>query len=157
MLANRWLLNRATLLGVCALLCGCLQTAAADASFDPCSLVTKAEIEKALGSGATMNSTRNPRTGMNECRLKPGSMKGITEIIMVVHPATGWETTKKTFMASDAKQVPGLGDDAFVARFLGYNVRKGNRYVQVFGDMRNEGKANDKATRYLAERAASRM
>ncbi len=157
MSGHRSVFRRATFVCLCALLAGCLQAAAADASSDPCSLITKAEVEKALGAGAAMNSTRNPRTGMSECRLKPGSMKGITEIIMVVHPATGWETTKKAFMGSGAKPVPGLGDDAFVARFLGYNVRRGNRYVQVFGDMRNEDKANDKATRYLAERAASRM
>ena len=103
--------------------------------------------------------THNPRTGMDECRLKPGTTKGIVEIVMTVHPADGWETVKKTFTGSDkdTKQVSGLGDDAFVNRFMGYNVRKGNRYVQVFGEMRNDNAANDKATRYLAERAVSRM
>lgn len=41
---------------------------------------------------------------------------------------------------------------------VGYNVRKGNRYVQVFGSLMNENdSANGKATRYLAEKAASRL
>ena len=91
--------------------------------------------------------------------LKPGAARDIYGILITVHPADGWEMVKKSFTESDkdAKQVPGLGDDAFVTRFIGYNVRKGNRYVQVAGDMQNDNAANDKATRYLAERAASRM
>jgi len=96
---------------------------------------------------------------MSECRLKLGTTKGVVEIIMIVHPATGWDDVKKAMTSSDkdAKSVSGLGDDNFVTRFLGYNVRKGNRYIQVFGDIRNDNAANDKATRYLAERAVSRM
>ena len=133
--------------------------ASASTSSSPCALITQSEAETALGAGAVITPTNNPRTGMSECRLKPGTTKGIEEIIMIVHPATGWDEVKKTMTGSDkdAKSVSGLGDDAFVTRFLGYNVRKGNRYVQVFGDMRNDNAANDKATRYLAERAVSRM
>lgn len=101
-----------------------------------------------------MTATSNPRTGMDECRLKPGHASGVDEIIVAVHSATGWETTKKMLME---KPAPGLGDDAFAGRFLGYNVRKGNKYVQVFGSMTNNDAANDKATRYLAERASSRL
>ncbi|HEV8492208.1 MAG TPA: hypothetical protein VGR76_08045, partial [Candidatus Angelobacter sp.] len=33
---------------------------------DPCSLVTQAEVENALGKGATMNSFNNQRIGMQE-------------------------------------------------------------------------------------------
>ena len=126
---------------------------------NPCSLITQAEVENALGAGGVMTPNHNPRTGMDECRLKPGAARDIYGILITVHPADGWEMVKKSFTESDkdAKQVPGLGDDAFVTRFIGYNVRKGNRYVQVAGDMQNDNAANDKATRYLAERAASRM
>ena len=134
-------------------------SAPANISSSPCSLITQPEAETALGTGAVVTPTNNPRTGMSECRLKLGTTKGVVEIIMIVHPATGWDDVKKAMTSSDkdAKSVSGLGDDNFVTRFLGYNVRKGNRYIQVFGDIRNDNAANDKATRYLAERAVSRM
>ena len=126
---------------------------------NPCSLLTRAEVESALGAGAVMTGNRNPRTGQDECRLKPGTQKGIVEIIMVVHPVQNWEALKKALMDADkgSKQISGIGDDGFVTRFLGYNVRKGDRYIQVFGDMQNDSAANDKATKYLAEKAVSRM
>ena len=127
---------------------------ASTAASGPCSLITQAEAETALGKGATINPTHNPRTDMDECRLKPVHAPGIDEVIILVHPATGWDGLKKEMME---KPAPGLGDDAFYTRFTGYNVRKGNNYVQVFGPMTNEAAANDKATRYIAERAASRM
>ena len=131
-------------------------TFAADAG--PCSLLTQAEAETALGKGASMASTHNPRTGMDECRLKPAQPGKIQEIIVVVLSAQGWETVKKTFVdGKDIKEVRGLGEDAFVGRFIGYNVRKGQKYVKVFGPLTNNDVANDKATRYLAERAASRL
>lgn len=59
--------------------------------------------------------------------------------------------------AATLKRVTGLGDDAFVGRAVGYNVRKGNKYVQVFGAVTNNDAANEKATRYLAERAVTRL
>jgi hypothetical protein len=120
----------------------------------PCSLITQAEAEAALGKGAVIAPVHNPRSSMDECHLKPGHAPGIDEIVIVVHPAVGWEDVKKAMME---KPAPGLGDDAFLTRFTGYNVRKGNNYIQVYGPMTNEAAANDKATRYLAERAASRL
>lgn len=129
-------------------------SASSAAASGPCSLITQADAETALGKGATIHPTHNPRTDMDECRLKPGNAPGIDEIIILVHPATGWDMVKKQLME---KPAPGLGDDAFSGRFIGYNVRKGNNYVQVFGPMTNEAAANDKATRYIAERAASRL
>jgi hypothetical protein len=50
-----------------------------------------------------------------------------------------------------------LGDDAFEGAATGYFVRKGNKYIQVFGSVLNKPAANEKATRYLAERAATRL
>jgi len=124
----------------------------------PCSLLTQADVEAALGKGATMASTHNPRTGMDECRLKPAQTGKIQEIIVVVLSAQGWDMVKKSFVdGKDVKDVRGLGDDAFAGRFIGYNVRKGQRYVKVFGPLTNDAAANDKATRYLAEKAASRL
>lgn len=124
----------------------------------PCSLLTQADVEAALGKGASMASTHNPRTGMDECRLKPATAGKIQEIIVVVLSAQGWEMVKKGFVdGKDVKDVRGLGDDAFAGRFIGYNVRKGHRYVKVFGPLTNDAAANDKATRYLAEKAASRL
>jgi hypothetical protein len=126
---------------------------------DPCSLVTQAEVESALGKGATMNSFNNQRIGMQECRLKPASPGVIEEVLIIVHKADMWDGIKKAMLppSSDAKVVPGLGDDAFVGRAVGYNVRKGDKYVQVFGAVTNNDAANEKATRYLVERALSRL
>lgn len=129
-------------------------TASQTSQANPCSLITQEEAEIALGKGATITPSHNPRTDMDQCRLKPGTVAGIDSIIIVVHPAVGWDGVKKQLME---KSVPGLGDDAFEARALGYNVRKGDKYVQVFGPLNNENAANDKATRYIAERAASRL
>jgi len=124
----------------------------------PCSLLTQAEVETALGKGAIMSSVRNPRTDNDECRLKPAHAGKIQEIIVVILPAQGWDMVKKAYVdGKDIKAVPGLGDDAFAGRFIGYNVRKGQKYVKVFGPMTNDNAANEKATRYLAERAASRL
>lgn len=121
----------------------------------PCSLINQTETEIALGKGATMTASHNPRTEMDECHLKSGPGKDM-EIIILVHKVENWDMVKKALSGSD-KGILGLGDDAFQTRFTGYNVRKGNRYVQVFGVMTNETSANEKATRYLAGRAASRL
>ena len=124
----------------------------------PCSLLTQADADAALGKGATMASTHNPRTGMDECRLKPAQAGKIQEIIVVVLSAQGWDMVKKTMVdGKEVKDVRGLGDDAFAGRFIGYNVRKGQRYVKVFGPLTNDAAANDKATHYLAEKAAARL
>jgi len=133
--------------------------AASGALPEPCSLITQAEVETALGKGATKTSVDNQRTGNQDCRLKPATAGTIELIVVIVHKADLWDGIKKAMLppSSDAKTVSGLGDDAFVGRAVGYNVRKGNKYVQVFGAMTNNDAANDKATRYLAERASSRF
>jgi hypothetical protein len=126
---------------------------------EPCSLVTQAEVETALGKGATMSPVFNERIGMHECRLKPAAPGKIEVVIMVVHPAVSWDAVKKVMLppSSDGKSLSGMGDDGFVGRAVGYNVRKGSRYVQVFGAVTNNDAANDKATHYLAEKASSRL
>jgi hypothetical protein len=126
---------------------------------DPCSLVTQAEVETALGKGATMKSFFNERIGMRECTLKPVSPGAIEEILILVHKTDLWEGIKKATLppSSDSKLVPGLGDDAFEGRAIGYNVRKGDKYVQVFGAVTNKDAANEKATLYLVEKAVSRL
>jgi hypothetical protein len=132
--------------------------AAAGGLPEPCSLITPAEAETAMGKGATVASEFNTRIGMAECRVK-GTTPGLEQIIMVVHPAEQWDTLKKgvTAPGMGITSVSGLGDDAFVGRAIGYNVRKGTKYVQVFGVLTNKDAPNDKAARYLAERAASRL
>jgi len=124
----------------------------------PCTLLTQSDADAALGKGAVISSTHNPRTGMDECRIKPAQAGKVQEVIVVILPATGWDSVKKAFVdGKDVKEVRGLGDDAFAGRFIGYNVRKGQKYVKVFGPLTNDPAANDKATRYLAERAVSRL
>lgn len=126
---------------------------------DPCSLITQPEVETAMGKGATMASVYNQRIGMQECHVKAASAGPVEEVIIVVHRVDQWDAIKKAMLppSSNAKSVSGLGDDAFVGRAVGYNVRKGNKYVQVFGVLTNKDAANDQATHALAERAASRL
>lgn len=131
---------------------------APSAASGPCSLLTQAEVDTALGKGATMTSTKNPRTGMDECVLKPAQAGKIHEIKVVILSAQGWDMVKKSFVdGKDIKDVRGMGDDAFAGRFIGYNAKKGDKYVKVFGPLDNDNAANEKATHYLAERAVSRL
>lgn len=126
---------------------------------NPCSLVTQQEVDTAIGKGTAMTSVVNQRTGNPECHLKPATEGPIDEVLVVVHRVYQWDAMKQAMLppSGDAKPVPGLGDDAFAGRAIGYNVRKGNKYVQVFGSVINKEAANEKATRYLAEKAASRL
>jgi hypothetical protein len=96
---------------------------------------------------------------MDECILKPASAGAIEEVLIIVHRADLWNGIKKGMLppSSDARVVAGLGEDAFVGRAVGYNVRKGDKYIQVFGAVTNHDAANEQATRYLAERAISRL
>lgn len=126
---------------------------------DPCSLITQREVESALGAGATMKPVNNERISMRECVLKPASPGKIDEIVVIALKADMFDATKKAMLPpnSDAKPVSGMGDDGFVGRAVGYNVRKGNKYVQVFGSVANNDAANEQATRFLAEKAVNRL
>ncbi|HEU4417064.1 MAG TPA: hypothetical protein VFT65_19910 [Candidatus Angelobacter sp.] len=126
---------------------------------DPCSLITQGEVETALGAGATMKPVNNERISMRECVLKPAAPGKIDEVVVIALKADMFDATKKAMLPpnSDAKPVSGIGEDGFVGRAVGYNVRKGNKYVQVFGSAANNDAANDKATRFLAEKAVNRL
>ncbi len=77
----------------------------------------------------------------------------------MVNSADLWDGIKRAMLppSSDARMVPGLGDDAFVGRAVGYNVRNRDKYVQVFGALTNNDAINEKATHYLAPRAVTRL
>ena len=126
---------------------------------DPCSLLTQAEVETALGTGASKTSLYNERIGKQQCQLKPATAGAIDMIVMSVNRADMFDAMKKAMLGggTDVKSVSGLGDDAYVGRAVGYNVRKGGKYIQIFGALDNNDAANEKATRYLAERASSRL
>ena len=126
---------------------------------DPCSLLTQAEVETALGAGASKTSVYNERLGKQQCRIKPAAAGTIDMIVMSVNRADMFDAMKKAMLGggTDVKSVSGLGDDAYVGRAVGYNVRKGNKYIQIFGAVTNNDAANEKATRYLAERATARL
>ncbi|MGC2694637.1 MAG: hypothetical protein WA738_02500 [Candidatus Angelobacter sp.] len=72
---------------------------------EPCSLITQAEVESALGKGASMHGLYNQRIDMNECILKPATAGAIEEIVVVVHKADMWDGVKKAMLppSSDAK------------------------------------------------------
>jgi hypothetical protein len=133
------------------------QAGAADLTH-PCSFITQADADTAMGKGASIAFAHNPRTGYDECHVK-GNTPGLEEVIILLHRTDLWDATKKAMVDSNTgvKAVSGLGDDAFEGRAIGYNVRKGSRYTQVFGVLTNKDAPNDKATRYLAERVASRL
>ena len=146
------------LVAACTVGFGAVRPNVVIAASGPCSLLTQTDVETALGKGATMTSTKNPRTGMDECVLKPAQAGKIHEIKVVILSAQGWDMVKKSFVdGKDIKDVRGMGDDAFAGRFIGYNAKKGDKYVKVFGPLDNDNAANEKATHYLAERAVSRL
>src|SRR5262245_58561685 len=119
--------------------------AAAGGLPDPCSLLIQAEVETALGKGATKTSVYNERLGKQQCRLKPATAGTIDAIILSVNRADNFDAMKKAMLGggTDVKPVSGLGDDAYVGRAVGYNVRRGDRYIQIFGALDNNDAAND--------------
>ena len=143
--------------GAAAAPAGQTQSASSGTS-QPCSLITPEEAQTAMGKAASMTPVRNPRTGDDECHVK-GTSPGLEEVLIILHRADQWDAIKNAMVTSNTgvKAVSSLGDDAFEGRGVGYNARKGPRYVQVFGVLTNKDAANDKATRYLTERAVSRM
>jgi hypothetical protein len=124
---------------------------------EPCALITPAEVETALGAGATKTQVRNPRLGYNECHLQPGRAKDVTERIIIVRQIDNrlWQGMKEAF--PDNKPEPGVGDDAFSRLGTGFNVLKGQSWIQICCDYGDVSPAQEKANRYLAERAASRL
>ena len=125
---------------------------------DPCSLLTQAEIETALGKGATTTSVQNEE-GRQQCWLKAAAPGAVNGIFLTVNKAINWDRTKKMDVGgyAEIKSVSGLGDDAYWNRGIGYIVRKGDKYIQIHGAWDNDAVADEKATRYLAERACSRL
>lgn len=127
-------------------------------ALQPCSLVTQDEVEIALGKGATMTPETNPRTGMEECTLRPDKAAELDRLTLVLHDATSdsWEKLKSSYAQDpDVKPIPGLGDDALNVGKYGVWARKGNTYMQIFGAIKSQ--RNEKAELYLAERAVSRL
>jgi hypothetical protein len=124
---------------------------------EPCSLITLAEVETALGAGATKTQVRNPRLEYNECHLQPGSAKDVTERIIIIRQIDDrlWQGMKEAF--PDNKREPGVGDDAFSRLGTGFNELKGRSWIQICCDFGDVTPAQQKANRYLAERAASRL
>jgi len=122
----------------------------------PCSLITQEEAESALGRGATMTASTNPRTSVEECAVKPAKGTELDHLTIVLHDTTAesWETVKKSH-AQDVTPIPGLGDDAINVGMYGVWVRKGNVYLQIYGAIDNQ--RNEKAELFLAAKAVSRM
>lgn len=124
----------------------------------PCSLITQAEVEAALGKGASMTADANPRTGMEECNLKPARATDSDSLVLVLHETTpqDWERLKKTYAQDNsAEKITGLGDDALNLGLYGVWVRKGNTYMQIYGAIDNQ--RQEKAELFLAEKAVSRL
>lgn len=129
------------------------------AASGPCALLTQADVEKALGKGATISPYSNPRTGMDECKLKPAAGSDLDQLVIVVHETTpeSWLMVKKGYMQDKrVKQVRGLGDDAInVGGYAGIFARKGTKYVQIFGSLKPE--RDEKAELDLLQQAVSRL
>jgi hypothetical protein len=125
----------------------------------PCALLTQTEVESVLGKGASITPYSNPRTGMDECKLKPPAGTELDQLVIVVHETTpeSWTVVKKSFMQDKkVKQVRGLGDDAInVGGYAGIFARKGTKYVQIFGSLKPE--RDEKAELYLLQQAVSRL
>jgi len=123
----------------------------------PCSLITQAEVESALGKNASMREATNPRTGTEECILVPVHGGDMDHITIVLHDTTpqDWEMLKKTYVQDKSTPIPGLGDDAINTGQLGVWARKGNIYMQIYGVIKYQ--RDEKAELFLAEKAMSRL
>lgn len=137
---------------------------------DPRVLLTRAEVEAALGEQVKepeFTDTKNP-LGQKLCFYSPVSEKGASFIQLSVVQNEGmskdlrkqgynvdqlYTETKKNF--TDAKPVPGIGDEAFWST-NGLHILKGNVYLNI--SVGNTSKPeNLELAKRLAEKAVSRL
>ena len=137
---------------------------------DPGVLLTKAEVEAALGEQVKepeLRDSKNP-LGQMLCFYSPVSEKSEKFIQLSVVQNEGmaknlreqgynveqlYKETKKNF--TDAKPVPGIGDDAFWGT-NGLHILKGNVYLNI--SVGNTSKPeNLELAKRLAEKVVSRL
>lgn len=129
------------------------RSAAAAPGVDPCSLLTKAELEQVLGSLKS-----GPKPG-----LAVGTEDRVCEYVgdegrtasITLHPGEKWEVAKQIFQ--DRTVVSSIGDEAFAHRNpsgVSLYVRKGVILLQVYVSKR----ASDlKIAKALAKTALRRL
>ena len=125
------------------------KTKPSSVEIDPCSLVTKAEVEQALGVG--VGQPEKPPEAPFSCRYTGEKGQGLAVLVVLVRPGTtksAFESVKEQFPG--AENVSGAGDDAF---FIGnqLNVLKGDTYLNVGGD------ASLEALQSLTQKALGRL
>jgi hypothetical protein len=145
--------------GVFAVACAVQVAHAATAPADPCSLLTPAQLSKAMGQtyGAPAKSVA-PRPFANtvqgtDCTYSAG---GSGEVLFRIYfdPSAAAATdlfAKLKMFYSPPRAVPGVGDDTYFDSRHGIHIRKGN--VRFF----LSGGNNEKALTDLATQVAAQL
>jgi hypothetical protein len=112
-------------------------------SIDPCTLVTKAEADEALGGDAKQDrpTEANIPPRMVACRYVAPRGEGVVVLTVIVRTGesageakTGFDSIRSTM---PSETVSGLGDDAFWMMDQLY-VLRGTRQLSITGDITKE-------------------
>lgn len=115
-------------------------SASADTPVDPCTLVTKAEADQALGAASTEErpADANHAPHLVACRYTAPRGNGVAVLLVMVRTGysdgearTGFEGTKEV---GPTEAVSGLGDDAFWL-FDQLHVLSGRRALTLSGSV----------------------
>jgi hypothetical protein len=139
---------------MCVLLACALALAADDPSVDPCTLLTKAEVEHIIGK---VKGT--PASGQEEraayCVYQFAN--GMDALELWVFPASGLERAKESIKTRSP--VIGLGQEAFITRnedipYIDLFLRKGNVTLEV---TMKESPGDEEKVKAIAKKALSRL
>jgi hypothetical protein len=115
-------------------------SAGSDAALDPCTLVTRAEADQALGAASTPErpGEANIPPRLLTCRYTAPRGQGLAVMTVMVRAGYSDAEAKTTFQGmrevGPTQPVAGLGDDAFwLADQLW--ILKGTRSISVSGDL----------------------
>jgi hypothetical protein len=115
----------------------------------PCDLLTTKDAERVFGKGARLVRDEV------ECEIVPEENKllSLGMIGAKIEVVENWDSTKKMLLEMDkgARQVKGLGDDAFISLEI-LNIKKGSVQVSVVGTGYIDAKTREAMIRYLGEK-----
>ncbi len=120
-----------------------------------CDAITQDVVEKVLGPGAIMK-----REG-DTCTMRAADAQFLQYGIIAVQigPVTnGWDGAKHAFLTMDknAKQLSGLGDDAYMTMNSIF-IRKGGAEVKVIGSGYLVKDHNQENLRYVADKVLAKL
>ena len=133
----------------------------AGAEIDPCALVTKAEIEVAVGT-AVLDPKLERLANLASCSFNDPAAPIITAVSVNVFVAASESDAREIFdlakrNAADVQEVDGLGDDAYWDDILGTLQVLQGTYELSIDVTSSEGADQKRAAEDIAAKALSRL